>query len=518
MFRKSFFCLILSGMFLVVLSQSTDAARNECWESCAPTMEEARESIASQIFVNVQSATFIRQSKRDTDKGISFLSGWFSSSEVQSEASFESRQQVNMTLVNARVITQQESDQGVCLQVCREDLIAYTDELIEKTKTYQPHNLPADERLKKQTLNTWIGDIETAKSLATIFGNSLREKAPHGRLLKQEKELKDLSADLYEQSLTITSTIPDAVLILNGSPADIGEKIFLPEGVHKYLVTASGHCEVSGTADLQQYKDQTLRIHPKPYPTVTVTSNQPGASLQISGAPWPLGKEKVMERCEGSVPYVVSYGGETKTGSFRLSPGVKASDKAYLFTDKEVQRLKEMSSVFTTGTSLELGYIFSVPGSDFSDLHNVHKISLAYYKNHAFFRFGLGAAYGRGDTIDESFTVDAWLSMILQLSELGGRERPLHFFGFFPIIPFAGLDVGLGYHDIYNTRTRQSTDSFPTSVASEKNDFFRDHGLLRTTAGLQVPVNKHLGIRCFYAKNFSMEKASEFAMSLVIGF
>ncbi|MDY0162401.1 hypothetical protein [Desulfobotulus sp.] len=519
MFRRSFFLLLLSALFLVPFQPSQALATSrDCWEACAPTMEEAREALASQIFVHVHSDAHIRQSKQEKDKGISFLSGWFSSSEIHAEASFESRQQVNMTLVNARVIQQRETAEGACLEVCRRDLVQYADGLLEKTRHYRPQNLPGSEREKKQTLNAWIGDIETAKNLATVFSQDLKEKDVQKRLIAQEKELKDLSAEIFEQSLSIQTPIRDAALILNGKSANPGEKIFLPEGMHTYVLTAAGYCETRGSILLNAGEDKRVHLHPEPFPTLTVTSNQPDASLEIAGVPWALGQEKTIERCEGNLSYTVRYAGESKSGSIPLKPGLKAQEKAYLFSDQDMQRLQDMASVFTKKSAFELGYAFSMAGSEFKDLHNIHKLSLAWYKNFRFLRLGFGAAYGRGEATEDSVTMDGYLSLVFQLSEIGGRERPLHFFGLFPVIPFAGLDAGVAYHDIHDKKTGRSRDRFPTTTSSEKSDFVRDRGLLRALGGLQIPVNSHVGLKCFYAKNFYMEEASEFGAALVLNF
>lgn len=513
---RTFFLFAFSLFLFCSPATAASAEKKEVWTQCAPTREAALKELAEQIQITIQSDSHTRQSVRENDT--SFLSGWFSAPEFSSEKTFESRQKVRLDLVNIKTVPSPDQKDAICLQVQRSDLIAYAASLLEQTRSYSPEKLPKDLKEKKRTLTAWIGDIETASNFATLFGAELREKKSHDRLLKQKKELTDLSATLFEQSVVIRSGLASAGLILNGKSAKIGEEIYLPPGTHHYRVNATGHCPVTGSFLLEDKKDQVLHVTPEPLPALTLTSNQPRASVTIDGAPWTAGKEKILDRCEGSVAYTVTLGEEKNQGSIALKPGLKAREKVYLYTNKEMDSLKTMAEVFTKGKSVELGYLFSTAGSDFKDLHNIHKVTLAGYKNFRFLRMGLGAAYGRADATEDSLTMEAYISFLFQLSALGAQERPLHFFGLFPIIPFAGLDIGAGYHDIHHEKLGKSIHNFPRPTSPDPEDNLRDHGLLRATGGLQIPINKHVGLKFLYGKNFYMEKASEFGASLVMNF
>lgn len=375
--------------------------------------------------------------------------------------------------------------------------------MAEKTKHYIPSNLPGHPMEKSEMLSAWLADIETTKHLATAFSRDMKERAPHKRLIRQERELKDLSRQFFGQPLVIHSARANSELLLNGQPAMLGEELFLPTGKHRYSVKAPGHCEVAESVTLEPGQAKTLHVTLEPFPRITFSCNQPGARLTVSGSRWRLGREKIIDQCEGDFNYIVAYRTKSATGSIQLRPGLQTTERVSLYTDDDIKRLRSMAEVFTLDSSVEVGYTLSIAGSG-EDMNNIHKVVVAYFQNYPFIRYGGVAAYGRSTSSTPSETIGAWASLYFQLSEIGSRSRPLHIRGILPIIPFAGIDAGLEYID---------SNDFEND---EKN--ITDHGIFRIIGGAQVPVNRHFEIRCFYSKNFFMEKASGIGTVLSVRF
>ncbi|MGE4518802.1 MAG: hypothetical protein AB7E04_04770 [Desulfobacteraceae bacterium] len=506
--------LLLGVIAVFFISSYSYALDSECYEACGDTLEEARQALASQISVDVQSEVEVKKSKKTSSFTVPFISGWLLS-DSDSQTTLSTSQKVNLTLVNAKIVSQESRNGKVCLKMCRKDLVNYTNDLLEKTKNYYSKNLPAYEKAKKETVNEWLSEIELAKNLCLILSGDIKEKSALKRLIAQEKDLKDISSRLFEQYVIVNCEFSNVLLKINGKIVKTGDKIFLPAGEHRYILSVQGYCDKRGSFMLGNSEEKVIKVEPEPYPEITIASNKPGALLKIGGSSWTLGKPRIIEKCEGELPYSVEFAGEKKTGTIKLEPGLKKTEKTYLFSDQEFTRLKEMSSVFTRKNSIEIGYAFSVPGSDYEDLENIHKLNLRFYKNFRFLRAGAGAAYGG---TEESSSGEIYLSLLFQLSEIGSRERPLHFFGLFPVIPFAGIDAGLGYHDLYDEKLGEKVDKFPTEDEPEEDDFKRDNLLLRARGGFNIPVNKNIGLVFDYGKNFYMEKASEFGASLVFSF
>lgn len=504
------FCLA----FVLFISGNSSSLENEYYEACGDNLEEARQALASQISVDIQSEVKIKKNKKTSSFTIPFISEWLLS-ESESQTSMSASQKVNLTLINAKIVSQESKNGKVCLKMFRKDLVNFTNDLLNKTKNYYPKNLPAYEKAKKETVSEWISDIELTKNLCLVVSGNIKEKSAFKRLIDQEKQLKDISSKLFDQYVIFNCEFSNVLLKINGNISKAGDKIFLPAGEHRYILSIQGYCDTRGSFMLGDSEEKIIKIEPKPYPEIIVSSNKTKASLNIGGTSWTLGKPKTINKCEGEIPYSVEFSGEKKTGTIKLEPGLKKTEKAYLFSDDEFDKLKKMSGVFTNGYSIEIGYGFSIPGSDYDDLENMHKLNLRIYKNFRFIRAGIGTSYGG---TEESTAGEAYLSLLFQLSEIGSRERPIHFFGLFPVIPFAGIDAGAGYHDIYNEKLEKKFHKFPTKDNPDEDDFKRDNLLIRARGGFNIPINKNVGFVFDYGKNFYMEKASELGASLVFNF
>ena len=503
-------CLVI---FLVFFTGNAFAGE-DCWQACGNDIKEARENLASQILVNVKTNIKVKKTKNTSFLNIPMIKNFFSS-EIRSETSMESSQNVNMPLVNAKIMSESKDSNGkICLKLCKKDLEKYKSELIKKTKTYYPKNLPAYEKDKKKTISLWLNDIALLKNLIVVLGSD--EVRLERRLVRQEKTLKDINSRIFGQYVLINSEFSKAVLTIDGKKKAVGKRVFITPGEHRYMLSFDGFCSVRDEFTLESGKDKVINIELEPYPEIVITSNKPEARLVLDGKRWVLGKAKTIKRCDGEATYLLEYGQEKESGTISLSPGMKENKKRYFYSDKDMNKLKKMASVFTSGKTIEVGYFYSIPGSDFEDLENVHNFNMAFYKNFRFIRLGLGVSYGK--TENDSVAVDGYLSLLFQLSELGSAGNPIHFFGLFPIIPYAGVDSGVGYHDIYNEKAKETEHKFKTPDNMEEDDFARDNFILRAEGGFNIPLNNTIGLKLFYGKNFHMDESSIIGSSLVFRF
>ncbi|MEA2017950.1 MAG: hypothetical protein U9N59_05840 [Campylobacterota bacterium] len=489
---------------LLLCSTSLLIANDNIYKGCGENENEARINLANNISTKIESTTSLEKSNSSIF-GFELFSKTFKKN---------SKQTSNLSLKNVQISNENDK---VCATIDKDELFILTKQLITKIDNYNEKSLPKYEKDKVIKLNEILSDIKNCIVLSEVYQNVL-EKDTTKNLQQKQKYFLNLRKQYHSQFVKITIIGDFSKLEIDNIKQNHNKELFLKSGNHKFKITSSKYCEIEKEFTLNSSEDFETIINMDEYnfPYIIVDSNKKDAVLSINNENKILGDKHIFKNCDGTnIPYWVTYNNQKENGNFTLNPNESLEKSFIFYSNKELSQFNELSKSYEDTTRLEIkyGYMGVSLSDDYEDFENINTLQVNLINTTKAFRYGFGAVYGQSDN---STIYELYYNIGLQLSRLG--ETSSIRLGPIVMIPSLTAQIGVGYHELYDTKNELLVDRFPTNEDIEENNFSRDYGVLKTNFGIDFIVNKSIGINIFAQKQFTMEKSTTFGAGLSLGF
>ncbi len=306
------------------------------------------------------------------------------------------------------------------------------------------------------------------------------------------------SGDL-SQGVTFLGPPAEATITIGGVVATPGRFVGLSPGAYDYTVHAPGWCPATGKVEVAAGKRAEVQVDGKKwlFPQVFFEVNKHKVQITVAGKPVPRASWTTLDgRCVGVVPYKAWLYKQVQTGEIAIRPGIKTKFKIKLLAPDSVRAMVQLARSQRSGHRAAVNYALSVPTGAHQDLNLLNTAEARWWWTLDFVRLGGGMGLGFGN----GFAIEAFGSAILQMSDLG-NSKPMHIQGLITLVPFLGLEMGLGYQnltDIANTdrdNFRGSDDSILTNI-----------GVLRLLAGVTLPISQSVAAELRLSYNVNMAR------------
>ena len=286
-----------------------------------------------------------------------------------------------------------------------------------------------------------------------------------------------------------------------------GQAVQLDPGSHDYTVNSPGWCPATGTLVVTAGKVSKVEIDPKSwlFPKVFFAVNRHKIQVIAAGEPVAKGAWVTLRgRCGGVLPYKAWLYKQTQIGEIALRPGVEVKIEVKLLDPDAVRSLVDLARGQRSGQRAALSYALSVPTGAHQDLNLLNTAEARWWWSFDFVRLGGGVGLGFGN----GFAIEAFGSAILQMTDLG-NSKPMHIQGLVTLVPFFGMEMGLGYqslNDIAGTERsnfRGPDDSVLTNI-----------GVLRFIGGVTVPISPMVSAELRLGYNVNMAKLLQFGLGV----
>ena len=147
---------------------------------------------------------------------------------------------------------------------------------------------------------------------------------------------------------------------------------------------------------------------------------------------------------------------------------------------------------------INLNYAFT-DADDQYVAYDMHNLRLDLLNRRSAFLHGLGLQGGRAT---DGYGAELYYNVLVHISEVG--EKPLAIAQTIPLIPYLGLQVGVGFHQF--TYDGHHYWRF-TNSKSEGDKFFHNFMVFRSILGIKFPVNKDIALDINGAKDYTHERA-----------
>ncbi len=497
-------------------------AAESMWEGCGSDAAEAKLRLAENIQTKVDSE-FVSDKSSIDFYGLSNL--------FFSETSHRMKQTSTVVLQDVQIEpkdeTYCESRTGrlggcYCASVSKESLFSFTKSLKEKVLAYDLAALPAYEKQKVIKLKEWLDEMRYARSLMSVYPD--RFSAREFKAMEQmEKRLLDSREQYHAQFVKIAIIGDKAELRVDGKVVQPDTELFLKPGKHHYEVSSKQSCPAEGEFELLKDTDRilTVDLSTQRYPTILISSNKMAAvTLEIDGKRMAAGTRHTIPRCSGDIRYTLSYrdAGNTQTEGevVHLKPGLEVEESYTFYSEKEMAEMRKLAGSFADGERIEILYGYSYLPDDIlgydESYEGIQMVQLNYMHTRKWLRHGYGIAYGTSGEADASY--ELVYSLAIQLSSIGANNRPLHLGTWVSIVPFIGLQAGLGSHQYYIDASQSTLKTFRKEATEEEDDFVRDHVIARVYGGVDLAFNAYMSLQLYAKKNFTMEENTIFGAGL----
>jgi hypothetical protein len=322
------------------------------------------------------------------------------------------------------------------------------------------------------------------------------------------------------------------------SPFKINKPIFLSEGEHQYKIVENGYCDIVGDFSLNRDEEEVIdNIYLKDHtlPKVKFTSNQDSKNitLTVDNRRVTLGESLTFDksRCSGkSIKYLAEFSEngikDSEDGTISLSAGLDKSIHIEFLSLSDIKDIKEEFKPYIDGDRVEILYSYGhVSDSDNNLTKGTHNISINKLTQKRFWRYGYGLLAGVDDT--EAPTTKAFELYYLlgvQFTSFGKNEMPIHI-GKWSIIPYAGVEFGVGYHE-YKLDDGEKVWTYPKEDHEDWNedpreygyDFVRDSLVVKPTVGIDFVLSKGFALKIFGEKNLYMDRRLYIGTGLSVEF
>ena len=468
---------------LLLSTLAINVAFAENYEGRGSTPEQARDALARNILTNAQSK--IASETQVSEKAFT------------QNFNHSYKQSSNIILTGIKMTQDEKGEFTATLDRAqfKKDAELTLDRVIAVCDT----QLPEAWQPKRKILKQCKEDVDAAVSMAGIIG---KEAA-----ITQLSELRATIYSEYDKALIIISSRPEMGYSLDGNTFENGMSHPVNSGEHTIIWQGKGYCKHQETFTINEGEEQSFNPKLDKSPRITFQSRNSDASLTVNGKIATLDEIYTLPECEGTLSYSISNDYDAKTDSITLKPNLNKKVNLRLLTKEGAakkqqnemlaeRKLKERqmrtakhSHSFTDLNAWQVLYGYSVA----NNYENTHRLRLENVKNFKALRYGLGIMYGSSENSKE---YEAYAQAAVQLPEFGGY--PLNIYGW-SFVPYAGAELGLGYHERYNLNSKIKVDKFS-----------RDTLVVRYLVGVDIPISNDLAIKLQTSKQTSMEKSLEF--------
>lgn len=479
-------------------------ATAESWKACGVDADSARANLSNSIYSEISSEM---SSKEELSSGM--FGDIFSKNQKRNISS-------KSNIVASGIKVKKVGNQ-YCASLERDTLLQFTREgLLNKADDCSLDKLPGYEKDKVRYIAECVSNFKQVKQLALVFNKELG-KPVYTRMSEKEFKFMAARSKYNTQFVKVNVTGAKASLKIDNKSKKMGEEVFLKPGNHTYTIISNEYCPINRNVKLVAAKDQQIIIDltKNAFPRLNINSNKSSAKLKINGTSWALGSDKVFNVCDGQkVAYTVEYyDGKEKlreTGVFSLKPG-NSEVKSFDFLSAQEQReLAKLSAAYESGKRLELKYSFPVYPSRYDNLESMNNFELSYVTSKNWLRQGYSILYGKGSN---STVLEGLYNIGFQFTRYGNKSRAIQLEGITTVVPYVGVQVGLGDHDIYDEVAGTSTNNYPDTVGGSSS-FYNDHVVLRAIGAVDFTVSNTIGVQLFFAANFTMEESYLFGLGL----
>ena len=275
------------------------------------------------------------------------------------------------------------------------------------------------------------------------------------------------------------------------------QPIALAAGAHAYTVHAPGWCPASGTVLVTAGSLSRVEIDAKDwlFPKVYFAVNRHKIQILLAGEAIERNSWQTLTgRCGGVVPYKAWLYKQTQSGELALRPGVEVKIDIKLLDADAVRDLVNLARSQREGHRAAISYALSIPTVSPHDLSMLSTAEGRWWWNFDFLRLGGGVGFGFGN----GYAVEAFGSAVLQITDLG-NSKPMHIQGLLTLVPFLGLEMGLGYQNLTNDGGKDRS-----SFRGPDDSVLTNIGVLRFLGGVTIPINPTIAAELRVAYNFNM--------------
>ena len=501
-------------LFFISLMVSSAFAQNgsvDYWEGCGVSSEKAKSALAQNIMVKVD----VSFSAKET-------SSFFNDTESYS-GDFKSSDKQTSTMFLNDVDTYKNDAGEFCAKVNKEKLHQFTKDKHRNLDTdYKIASLSYDDvKVKAKTIDNWLVSLKFLKGLTEVFADLKVEK-----INDKVKDLQNIRKKLYLQSVTINkigSIKGNFILKIDNKEQSFSKKVYLEAGKeHTYSVDGGNICRFSDKFTLEKEKDKELSVDvdEQSYPTFTISANKSeGVTFNFDGDVKKLGSEYTVPRCSGVLSYKLKYvhGLPKSDGDeVTLEAGLHY-DKSFTFRSfKEIEHLSGLAKNFNSGRRVEIGYGYrDVPNKEidensYDESLETIRVSVINYKD--WLRHGVNVEYSVADGkyLDpKTYGVDVTYLAAFQLTTYGVDESSLTLFNTFALIPYFGVEAGLGTLQMYNNKTEETIYEFDDG--EDISAYIKNYVVAKGVVGLDIVFSQQIAFGIRYSKEMTLLKSDNFA-------
>lgn len=487
----------------------------EIYKGCGESEKVARDELAKSIYVSVASEyeRVDKVSQDGSEKDIKSIS----------------KQSTNLKLINVKVDSSQ--DGKVCATISEEDLKKSLSSAVTEINSFNISQLAQKPKEAKKELENIIESCESSIKLASVLG----EKREIANISRKLQAFKSRLEKIYTQSVKFNLPEQNLKIYIDGDKKEykINEDIPLKIGEHQYTIISNSHCDIKGSFSLAEDETEiidNIDINDYRYPKVTFSSNKNKSyiSLEADGEKRSIGVEQTIKRCEGDFIYRAEY----KDGSFKdvedgkipLKHGLNRVIHLEFLSMGDIKEIQNEAKPYTSGDRLEILYSYGYVSKDNEYHKDTHNIAIHKLTHKRFFRYGYGLLYG----VDELNAPDVKVAEIyylfaVQFTSFGSNDLPLRIGGV-SFIPYAGLELGIGYHEFkYNEEKiysypREDDDDADRSPEDYDWSFRRDSLVLKPVVGVDIILSRGFALKLYGERNIYIDNRWFFGTGLSIEF
>ncbi len=511
-------------VILLSLLLSLAQAQEEFWSGCGESKVEAKNRLAENILVKVESSV-------KSEVEVSISKGL---ENVESNAKVASAQSSTMML--SGLISYQDEQGNSCVKVSREDLKNFTTSKVALvSKNYDAKTLPTYVRERAITIDEWLISLKFLKGLSEVFSkidrNELNTKIAELKNIRNSLATQYVKINVHGSQIATQNAVKEfskqflskpSILKIDGKTYNFSQEVFLKVGEHTFDIQGE-HCRVSQAFDLGKNSDETISIDldDYAYPQMSISANKSDVRVRIDGASIAQGKLITFEKCTGSVHYELNYAsGKPKniSDSIDIYPSMKVNKNYSFLSSTEINNLNKLVESFNEGKRLEFAYnyvISSDTANDNADLSNLNQFSIAYMQYKNWLRHGAGLDLGLLG-VEDSYQVQLTYMAAFQLTTFGAEKKSLRLGSSVGVVPYMGLKTGLAYANLYNSSTQEYNNNFIYEAGAESN-FLNDNLVFKALIGSDFLISKTVAIGLEFSKAFTMQKSYDIGMHISLG-
>lgn len=460
------------------------------YEGCGVDKNEALDSLSKCVYVSVQN----KFSKEEQISENGFVSLF--SKDVKQASSQTSH-------VEFKNVTFTTKENLICANVTENDVQESAKKTLSELFRFEEESLPSLYADKINAIDNLLNKLSFVKAVLTL---SQEEDKKLIHLRNTLLNLKAKGVVVFHANLT------DAAIKITGIDRSFtaSSQIPLTDGKYAYVATANNMCPAKGTFEVKKGEITKEEVELKGYPKIALQSNLKSDELTIKldGKTVLLDEKQTLHKCEGEIPWSMSYADQKKDGTIDLEPGMDESFYRTFVSQADLKKINKRLQYFTKSKELivNFGYATASEGSEFED---EKRIEINYFKNSGIYKYGYSTAIGTKDHMYASDIneIEFLFDLRVQLTKIAEKNILI---GSLPLIPYFGLQAGF---DIHNP-IRALLDN------DDSTDFSIDsiYTIIRGVVGINLLIHEQLGLNINYAHDFAEKEDRIVNVGLTFGF